>query len=160
MNDFESRKEERRRWREEKRESRRKWMEERWNNKDYHAMHRKGSIWTGVFIVVIGTAALLKASLTNLPDWLFSWPTFLIALGFFIGLRHGFRGAAWFILMVVGGVFLFDHVNPDISMRRYIWPLVLIVIGFFFIIRPRRRNWQQWAEKKNAIQRAASIRFM
>src|SRR5258705_12788970 len=128
MNDFESRKEERRRWREERREVRRKWMEERWNNKDYQAMHRKGSIWTGVFIVLIGVAALLKASLTHLPDWLFSWPTFLIALGFFIGLRHGFRGVAWFILMMVGGVLLFDQLNPDISMRRYILPLVMIVI--------------------------------
>ncbi len=158
MNDFESRKEERRRWREEKRESRRKWMEERWNNKDYQAMHRKGSIWTGVFIVLIGTAALLKASLTNLPDWLFSWPTFLIALGFFIGIRHGFRGVAWFLLMMVGGVFLFDHLNPDISMRRYIWPLALIVVGFFFIIRPRRRNWQG-AEKKNAVDGDTSIGY-
>ena len=159
MSDFDNRREEKRRWREERREVRRKWMQERWNNKDYQAMHRKGSIWTGVFIVLIGVAALLKASLTHLPDWLFSWPTFLIALGFFIGLRHGFRGVAWFILMMVGGVLLFDQLNPDISMRRYILPLVMIVIGFFFIIRPRRRNWQQWAEKKNAMQGDASIGF-
>jgi predicted membrane protein len=98
---------------------------------------------------LIGVAALLKASLTNLPDWVFSWPSFLIALGFFIGLRHNFRGVAWFILMMIGGVSLFDHINPDFSLRRYIWPLALIAVGFFFIIRPRRRNWEHWAEKKN-----------
>ena len=73
-----------------------------------------------------------------------------LALGFFIGLRHGFRGITWFILMLIGGVFLFDHLNPDISMRCYIWPLALIIIGLFFIVRPKRRNWQDWSEKKNA----------
>jgi predicted membrane protein len=150
MTDFESRREERRNNREERREERRKWMQERWGNKDYQAMHRRGSIWTGVFIVLIGVAALLKASFTDIPNWVFSWPTFLIALGFFIGLRHNFRGPAWFILMLVGGVFLFNHLNPDISIRRYIWPLALIVVGLFFIIRPRQRSWDQWAEKKNA----------
>ena len=52
--------------------------------------------------------------------------------------------------MLVGGVFLFDHLNPDISMRRYIWPLALIVVGLFFIVRPRRRNWRDHgSEKKN-----------
>jgi predicted membrane protein len=156
MNDNESRREELHRWREERREARRKWMEERWNNKDYHEMHRKGSVWTGIFIILVGVAALLKASIPDIPGWIFSWPTFLIALGFFVGIRHNFRGLAWFILIVVGGVFLFDRVNPDISMRQYIWPLALIMLGFFFIIRPRRR----WSEKKNAgMQGNSSIGF-
>jgi hypothetical protein len=99
MTDFDSRNEERRSSREDRREERRKWMQERWNNKDYQAMHRKGSIWTGVFIILIGVAALIRNSVTGIPHWVFSWPMFLIALGVFIGLRHGFRGAAWFILI-------------------------------------------------------------
>lgn len=159
MTEFESRRDEKRRWREEKREARRKWMQERWNNKDYQDMHRKGSIWTGVFIVLVGIAALLKASIPSIPNWVFSWPSFLIALGFFIGIRHNFRGVAWFILMTVGGVFLFERINPDVSMHRYIWPLALIMVGFFFIIRPRRRNWQQWAEKKNGAEGDTSIGY-
>jgi len=112
-------------------------------------MHRKGSIWTGAFILLVGIAALLKASLTNLPDWLFSWPTFVIALGIFIGLRHSFRGIAWFILIMVGVVSLLDHVNPDFSLRRYIWPIAMIAVGLFFIVRPRRRNFAHAYEKKN-----------
>ena len=147
MTDFENRKEERRNWR----EDRKKMMRERWGNREHFAPHAKGSIWTGVFIILIGIAALLKASFTNLPDWVFSWPSFLIALGFFIGIRHNFRGAAWFILMLVGGVFLYDHINPDISMRRYLWPMALIIMGLFFIIRPKRRNWQHWSEKKKDV---------
>lgn len=146
------RREERQSWRDQRREERRRWMEERWGdkgNRGYYAVHAKGSIWTGVFILVIGIAALLKASVTDIPDWVFSWPTFLIALGFFIGLRHGFRGATWFVLMLIGGAFLYDHLNPDFSLRRYMWPMVMIAIGLFFIMRPRRRGWDHWYEKKN-----------
>ncbi|MDP4264880.1 MAG: LiaF-related protein [Bacteroidota bacterium] len=157
MSDFESRREERRRWRDERREERRKWMEERWGDKGsrgYYAVHAKGSIWTGVFILLVGVAALLKASLPDIPGWVFSWPSFLIALGFFIGLRHNFEGATWFILMLVGGIFLYDHINPDFSFRRYIWPMALIALGLFFIVRPRRRNWVHLyeAKKKEGIQ--------
>ena len=148
MSDFESRREERQRQREE----RNKMIREKWEGyRGHYATHgRNSSIWTGLFIILIGVAALVKATVTDLPDWIFSWPSFLILLGFFIGIRHGFRGGAWFILMLVGGVFLYDHMNPDISVRRYIWPMALIVLGLFFIFRPRRRNWQHWAEKKNA----------
>ena len=65
-----------------------------------------------LFILLVGVAAFLKAYLTDLPNWVFSWPTFLIALGFFIGVRHKFTGAAWFILMILGGVFLIDQIDP------------------------------------------------
>jgi predicted membrane protein len=148
MSEFENNREERRRWKEQKRQDRMRWMQERWNDKDYQAQHRKSSIWTGAFILMIGVAAFLRVYLPDLPRWLFSWPMLLIAIGFFLGLRHGFRGAAWFIVMAVGTVFLYDRINPDISLRPYIWPLGLIMVGLFFIFRPRR-GCKNWAEKKN-----------
>jgi predicted membrane protein len=52
-------------------------------------------------------------------------------------------------MMLVGGVFLYEHLNPDIEMRRYMWPLALIIVGLFFIVRPRRQNWAHMHEKKN-----------
>jgi predicted membrane protein len=136
MHDFESRREERRLSR-----------EERWRQRGMKG-HGKGSVWTGIFILLIGVAALAKASYSGFPDWVFTWPMFLIALGFFIGLKHNFNGAGWFIIMVVGAVFLYDHFDPDVSMRRYVWPMALILVGFFLIIRPRRKSW---AEKKNTV---------
>ena len=75
MTEFENRNEERRSSREEREEERKKWMQERWNNKDYQNMHRRGSIWTGVFIILVGVAALIKASVVGIPAWVFSWPT-------------------------------------------------------------------------------------
>ncbi len=139
--DFESRFKER--WEERKR----RWEERR----EHHGRH--GHIWTGVFILLIGTAALIKATVTDLPEWVFSWQTFLMALGLFIGIKHGFKGGAWFILILVGGAFLLRDFYPDVAIRRYIWPVVLMIVGVLFIFRPRRRlyaKWQDCEKKKTA----------
>ena len=108
---------------------------------------RTGRVWTGIFILIIGLAALLKASLTDFPDWLFSGPMLLIALGFFIGLRHKFRDFTWFILILIGGVLLFNDIFPGFTFRRYMWPVALIVVGAFIILRPRSRR--QWRNERN-----------
>lgn len=113
-------------------ERRKRWEERR------ERYGRHSHIWTGAFILLIGAAALVKASVTDLPDWIFSWQMFLIVLGFFIGLKHRFRGGAWFILMLVGGAFLYTEIYPEVSIRRYIWPVALILLGGMLILRPRR----------------------
>jgi predicted membrane protein len=115
-------------------------------------MHRggRGHVWTGLFLLLIGIAALIRVTVPDLPEWLFSWQTFLIGLGLFIGVKHGFRGGAWLILILIGGVFLVRDIYPVLEVRRFIWPIVLIVLGAFIIIRPRRRHFKDdWDEKKN-----------
>jgi predicted membrane protein len=103
------------------------------------SMHNGQShVWTGVFLLLVGVAALLKASDIFLPYWLFTWQTFLIALGVFLGLKHNFRGSAWFILIVLGSVFLLRDVYPELAIRRFIWPSALIFLGAYLILRPRR----------------------
>ncbi len=145
MSDFENRREERRRMRQE-------WKEKFRERRPYMmaGIHMKGgNVWTGIFILLIGVVALLKAALVPLPYWVFSWPMILIALGFFIAIRHGFRGISWLILILIGGAFLADHIYPDVDMRRYTWPMVLIVVGLFFILRPKRRWHGEAGEKKS-----------
>ena len=112
----------------------------------------KGRIWTGVFILLIGVAAFIRVAMPDLPAALFSWKTFLIALGIFIGAKHGFRGGTWLILILIGTAFLLRDFYPDWEIRRYIWPSVIIVIGAFLIFRPRRGGWSKeiWDEKKKA----------
>lgn len=147
MSDFQ---EQRNKWREERRKWREEWRERMRDRRGYMmgGVYMKGRIWTGVFILLIGVAALIKATVTDLPNWVFSWPSFLIVLGFFIGIRHGFRGIAWFVMMVIGGAFLYQQIYPEIAVHRYIWPAVLIVLGLFFIFRPRGRWHWEVGEKK------------
>ncbi|HEV7779918.1 MAG TPA: hypothetical protein VGO58_01560, partial [Chitinophagaceae bacterium] len=104
---------------------------------------KHGHIWTGAFILIIGIAALIKVSVTDIPEWLFNWPSFLILLGLFSGVKHGFRGGAWFILIMVGSAFLVRDIYPDLPIRQYVLPAVLIMLGGFIMLKPRRRH--QWA---------------
>jgi len=140
--------------REQRREERRKRREERWKERcgpGYQGQFgiisgRNSNILTGVFIIVIGIVALMKATIPNFPDWAFGWQMLLIAFGMFIGIRHNFRGGAWLVLLLVGGIFLFRDIYPEFSFKR-IWPVVLIVVGLFIILRPRRR-WKWDGTKK------------
>jgi predicted membrane protein len=130
------------------REQRRQWREERrrhfrevWDDRPHSG---KGHIWTGLFLLLIGGVALLKAMILPVPDWMFTWQMFLIVLGLFLGIRSNFRGPAWFILIMIGGFFLADDFFPGIISRRYLWPLAIIILGIFFIVRPRRHRWKEY----------------
>jgi len=151
MSDYKDYREQRR---EERRQRREEWRKQWEDRRSYYLSHRSGNshIWTGVFILLIGVVALIKVSVFNVPDWVFSWQMLLIALGLFIGLRHLFRGVAWFILMLVGGAFLLNEIYPELTFRKYMWPVALIVVGAFFILRPRRR-WHDGdsGEKKTIV---------
>ena len=141
--------------REQRREERKKSREERWKERcgpGYQGQFgiisgRGNNMLTGVFILIIGIAALLKATLTDFPDWLFSWQMLLIAFGVFIGLRHNFRGPSWLILILIGSIFLLNEIYPEISFRRFMWPVAIIVVGLFIILRPRR-GWKFNPNKK------------
>ena len=132
--------------REQRREERKKRREERWkggcgsgHQGQFGIINgRNSNILTGVFIIVIGIVALMRATIPDFPDWVFDWHTGLIAFGLFIGVRHNFRGGAWLILLLVGGIFLLKDIFPEFSFKT-IWPIVLIVVGAFIILRPRRR---------------------
>lgn len=99
----------------------------------------RSHIWTGIFIILIGVAALIRVTNPDLPHWLFSWKTFLIALGIFVGLKHNFKGGAWFVLILIGAGFLIGDIDPEIEVRKYVWPVVIIVAGAFLVFRPRHK---------------------
>lgn len=131
---------------EQRREERRKSREERWKERcgpgdqgQFGIMTgRNSNILTGAFILLFGIAALMKAVMADFPGWVLSWQMGLVAFGLFIGIRHNFRGGAWLVLLLVGGIFLLKDIFPEFSFKL-IWPTVLIVIGAFIIMRPRRR---------------------
>ena len=127
-------------------ERHRRWEDrrQRWEgNMQRHQRH--GHIWTGLIILIVGVAALLKAAMVPLPAWLFTWPMILIIIGFITGVKHNFRNFSWFFLMLLGGAFLMGYIIPDLEMRKYICPIALIIVGFAFILRPRHRGWRNYS---------------
>lgn len=116
-------------------------IEDRFDNRRHQA--GSGRVWTGLFILLIGVAALMKSFFLPLPGWLFSWQMLLIVLGLFIGVRHNFRGGAWAVLILIGSVFLFDDFFPNLIESRFLWPIALIAAGLFIIAKPRRHRWNE-----------------
>ncbi|TAL45394.1 MAG: hypothetical protein EPN92_07510 [Chitinophagaceae bacterium] len=57
-------------------------------------------------------------------------------------------GTAWFILMMVGSIFLAGYINPDLHLSHYAWPIVFIAVGLFFILNSRRNFRFRQGEKK------------
>ena len=108
---------------------------------DRNSRRGPGRVWAGLFLLLVGGVLLLDQMGFPLPDWLFSWHILLVALGVFIGLRHNFRGGAWIIMIVIGGVYLIQDYYPDIHLHRFIWPGVLIFVGLMIIVRPRRHHY-------------------
>src|SRR5687767_12027820 len=146
MTEIQDSREQKRQERQQKREERRRrWMDRQTH--EFGAIHSKHSrVWTGIFILLIGVAALLRSVYPQYFGWLFTWEMLLIALGLFIGVRHNFRGIAWFILILIGGIFLANRYY-DAFTFRYIWPLVLIAVGLFIIMKPRHK-WTADTEQK------------
>jgi hypothetical protein len=101
-----------------------------------------GRIWAGLFLLLVGGVLLLDQMGFPLPDWLFNWHVLLLAIGLFVGLRHGFRGGAWLILILIGGALMYQDYNPNVNLHRFIWPGILIFIGLLFILRPGGHHWR------------------
>jgi hypothetical protein len=115
---------------------------------DNTSPRRTGRIWAGLFLVLVGAVLVLDQMGFPLPDWLFSWHAFLIALGLFIGFRHGFRGGFWVILILVGVAFEFQDYYPTFELHRFILPGVLILVGILFVLNPRGRHYNHWQDKE------------
>lgn len=97
-----------------------------------------GNIWTGLVLLLVGGALLLRQAGYPLPFWLFSWEMIVITIGIVIGVRNGFRDFSWMIMIIVGLVFLADDIYPGIQVRQYAIPLIIISVGLLFIFAPKR----------------------
>ena len=104
------------------------------NNPPQRPRHRE---WTGVFLVIVGGLLLANKLNAGIPNWIFTWPVLLMAIGLLNGLQHNFRNPAWFILIIVGGAFFIDQQFYELRVKELIWPGVLILIGLAFIFRRR-----------------------
>lgn len=98
----------------------------------------KNNTWTGLMFLLIGGVLLLRQSGYPFPVWLFTWPSILIAVGLFVGLRHGFRDFSWLIMIIVGFIFLADDIWTGIHIKQYAIPLVIMALGLLFILNPKR----------------------
>ena len=124
----------------------------------HHEKRRsRGRVFAGLFLLGIGGLLLLKTmNILYFPGWVFTWPVILIAVGLFLGARHGFRGGIWLIPLLIGGIFLLNQLDPALRLERFTAPVLIMAIGLIFILRPQRSNWRRWRQYRDGAWQSTS----
>jgi len=108
--------------------------------------NRSGRMLSGLVIVIIGLAFLLDNMGFDIPHWVFSWHTFLIVIGIFVGVRRNFKGAGWLIMVLIGSYYTIDDITGlDFDASKYALGIGLVILGGYLVIKPKgdflnRRN--------------------
>lgn len=114
----------------------------------WEADHKRGKRIGGLFVVIVGALFLAKELGAEIPYWVFSWKTMLIAIGLFIGLKHRFRRWGWIFPVIIGATFLTLDLFPALTIKPLLWPIIIIIFGLVMIFKPRRkyghRHWRKW----------------
>jgi predicted membrane protein len=95
----------------------------------------------GMTLVLLGFILLLRSlDIFFISSWIISWPVLLIALGVFMGKRHGFKRPTAFMPIIIGAIFLVDEIIPDFDSDKLFWPVMVITLGFWLILGRKKQN--------------------
>jgi len=104
---------------------------------NYKAPQRRsnsGRVWVGLIIIIIGFSMLTQTLgfIFHFPDWLFSWPMWLILIGLILGAKNNFKKATSFVLILIGCFFLSEEIL-DVSLGKFFWPAFIIILGCWLV---------------------------
>lgn len=112
-------------------------------DRGFNLKSQSDRFYTGVVLILIGGAILLKRMGVPFPGWLFDWSAILVLIGLISGLKVKFRGVSWIIITCIGLFFMSDELIKDIEIRRLFWPALIIIVGILFIFRPNVNSLSQ-----------------
>lgn len=111
-----------------------------------------GKKWVGIALLFFGAILLSQSLGVFIPDWIISWPMFLIAIGVFTGRRHQFRNPSSYILIIIGVIFLAEKIIPSADFKDFIFPIAVIGIGMYLIIGKKKiTNWGKDTKEVPAV---------
>ena len=116
--------------------------------KHFEKRHRAGKIFGGLLIVVIGALFLARELGYAIPSWIFTWQMLVIGIGVVGLLKHRFMNFKWWLVVGIGGAFLYNDMYPGMKIEPLVWPILAIVVGLFIMFKPRRhffgrRHWEK-----------------
>lgn len=107
----------------------------------YTQGQHNGKVVAGLVLLIVGAVLLLQeVAGVLIPDWLTSWPIWVIGFGLYLGARHNFRRSGWIIFLIIGAVNLPEHIWPDYTFDNLTWPVIIIAIGIWMILGRRNRE--------------------
>lgn len=110
----------------------------------------RGKVVLGIALLLVGFALLFKQFGYYYPSWVISWPMLLIVFGIASGFKHNFRNSGWIIMLLIGGVFLAEKIDPSLSVTQYTWPIILIGLGIWCIFGKHNfKNTEKFCRERN-----------
>jgi len=115
------------------------------NNQNPIKHHNNSNILAGLIIITIGAIYMLRNIGFPFPEWLFSWPSLLIVVGIYSGVKHNFRNNAWIFMIGLGLFFMSESYFSNIPFlnnmptREFLIPILIIAVGVIMVLRPNRR---------------------
>src|SRR3569623_2097030 len=119
-------------------------MNETVNDIDYQNKPRNnGKVIVGMVLLVIGGILLLKQfTYFDIPNWIWSWPSWILLWGLYSGAKHNWRNSSALILVFIGIAFMLNEAIPNIHMGAFIWPVAVIGVGIWIILK-RNHSWDK-----------------
>lgn len=128
---------------------------DKWYTRDPKREQRKKTLF-GLSVVTFGVWWLLRRmDMEIAPDWVFTWPSLIIAIGIFNIIGNGLRSATGYIMVLIGSFFLARNVfDIPLSIEPYFWPAIVIGIGLIILFKPKKR----WDPEKKTATRMIAIK--
>jgi predicted membrane protein len=115
-------------------------------NIDHQGSANKGKVLAGIVLLFIGASWLLgEFDFFFIPNWLLTWPMWLIVGGLYLGGKNNFRNSTWLFAVVIGVIFLLGEAIPGLDAGAIVWPGILITVGIWMIVR--RNHTMHWDKK-------------
>jgi hypothetical protein len=104
-----------------------------------------GKVIAWIIIIIIGGLLLIdQFDLFYIPEWLYSWPMWIIGYGLYMGGKYNFRKPVWIWMIIIGVAFLLiDNID---NADRVVWPLGIIGAGAWMVMKHNRRSDAQYKD--------------
>jgi hypothetical protein len=98
---------------------------------------KNNDLTAGVIILAIGGVLLLKAMGFWFPNWVFSWPMILVAIGIVSLIKHNGQSGFGLVMLLLGSFFLVkNELGIPIEIRTFSDSGTgLIILGIFLILK-------------------------
>lgn len=107
-------------------------------NKERQVRHNQGKILGGIFVIFFGLIFLLKKTGIEIPHWILSWQSIVIAVGIVTLYKHAFKHVFGYFLILFGGLFMINKFKPETIDSDFVWPVIIIVVGVTMIAKATR----------------------
>ncbi|MDQ7949908.1 MAG: LiaF-related protein [Pedobacter sp.] len=124
---------------------------ENYNMENNNGISRSSKVLAGLFIIAIGIALTIVNFVDIRTNWIFTWSTFLMCMGLFVGIKTNFKNSGWLIMFLIGAYFTAQKLFLfEFDFHRVTLPLFLVGLGIFLILKPKSdfRRHDRWARRR------------